>query len=162
MIKIIFYKLMQWGLGLLFLATAIGKLLDNRGFAEVLTTYDLFPRGSLLTLGLLLSLTELWLGFQLLRNSTAAVGAAGALAINAGYTGLAVVTNLRGLQIPNCGCFGVFLARPMTWTTVTEDASLTLMTAGFLSMAWPHRPGAARNQENLREPEANVALEKIA
>ena len=160
MMKIVFYKLMQWGLGLLFLATATGKLLDNRGFAEVLRTYDLFPPGSLLTLGLILSLTELWLAFQLLGNRTAAVGAAGALAVNAMYTGLAVITNVRGLKLPNCGCFGVFLARPMTWSTVTEDASLTLMTAGFLSMAWRLRPGTARELEQLREPKADASLKK--
>lgn len=30
----------------------------------------------------------------------------------------------RGLQIANCGCFGVYWARPLTAVTLVEDALL--------------------------------------
>ena len=66
--KIISLYLLRWALGLLFIATAIGKLLDNRGFADVLQNYRLFPTLILLPLGLLLSLSELILGIELIRQ----------------------------------------------------------------------------------------------
>lgn len=50
--------------GTLLLA-AIGKLLDNRYFAEILAQWQLFPSWSLLGLGVLLSLSELLLALWL-------------------------------------------------------------------------------------------------
>jgi uncharacterized protein len=41
MILRIIYIVTRYSLGLLFLATGIGKLLDNRGFAQVIETYQL-------------------------------------------------------------------------------------------------------------------------
>jgi len=47
------------------------------------------------------------------------------------FTVFASVTMLRGLDIPNCGCFGVFMARPLTWGTVAEDVFMTLVSAAL-------------------------------
>lgn len=38
------------------------------------------------------------------------------------------VTLWRGLAIANCGCFGVFLARPLTAQTVVEDVVMLGMS----------------------------------
>lgn len=119
-------------LGILFLATAVGKMLDNRGFAEVLSTYQLFPSFTLMPLGLVISLSEFILGIFILLNRQIELCSKTILVINSFYLVLAIVTNLRGLTIPNCGCFGVFLARPMTWNTVAEDAILVLVSIVFL------------------------------
>lgn len=130
-------RFLQVTLGLLFLATAVGKLLDNRGFAEVLGTYRLLPPATLLVMGLTISLAELAFGLAVfVRPFWAGVGM---LAMNAGYTLLAIVTNLRGLKLENCGCFGVFWGRPMTWGTVVEDAVLTAVTAAFVLLSAPGR-----------------------
>ena len=41
----------------------------------------------------------------------------------------AVLVSLwRGLAIANCGCFGVFLARPLTSQTAIEDAMMLGMS----------------------------------
>jgi uncharacterized membrane protein YphA (DoxX/SURF4 family) len=40
------YIVTRYFLGLLFLATGIGKLLDNRGFAQVIETYWAIVRGA--------------------------------------------------------------------------------------------------------------------
>jgi uncharacterized membrane protein YphA (DoxX/SURF4 family) len=116
---------------LLFLTTALGKLLDNRGFAEVLRTYQLFPDKGLLAFALSISLVELLLGVILLLNRKIKICSLSVLGINCGYLLLAVVTNLRGLKLENCGCFGVFLARPMTWETVVEDAVIVFLSVVF-------------------------------
>lgn len=118
--------------GLLMLTTAVGKLLDNRGFADVLVTYQLgIPEGVLLPLGLAVSLFELALFVYILRGIRLREVAIATIVLHLGYVSLAVLTNLRGLNLENCGCFGVFLARPMTWATVVEDVVLLALSCLF-------------------------------
>jgi len=118
--------------GVLLGASAVGKLLDNRGFAAVIETYEFgIPSALLLPLGLAVSLAELALAGLIYQGRHLHTAARVTLLVHAGYLALAVLTNLRGLQLENCGCFGVFLARPMTWYTVVEDLILVLLAAGF-------------------------------
>jgi hypothetical protein len=118
--------------GLLLVTTAIGKLLDNRGFAAVIQTYQVgIPEGVLLPLGLAISFSELGLALMIYEGRFMVRAAQLAIVMHAGYAGMAVLTNLRGIRLENCGCFGVFLARPMTWGTVVEDVILTLLAGGF-------------------------------
>jgi hypothetical protein len=57
--------LIAWLIGGVLLLAAIGKLLDNRHFAEALAQWHLFPRWSLLPLGVVASLSELVLALWL-------------------------------------------------------------------------------------------------
>lgn len=117
-------------LGALFLATGIGKLLDNRGFAQVIATYELgIPEPGLLPLALGVSLLELAVGINILRGWRLKQNVLATLAFHIGYTALAAATLVRGLPIENCGCFGVFLARPLRWSMVGEDLALTTVSA---------------------------------
>ncbi len=114
---------------LIFFASAVGKLLDNRGFAEVIGTYQMhLPEFVLMPLALSISLFEgaVFL-FLILRKNRPQVALL-LILIHAGYTALAVMTNLRGLHLTNCGCFGVFWGRSMTWNTVYEDLLLTFLS----------------------------------
>jgi hypothetical protein len=43
-----------------------------------------------------------------------------------------LVALLRGLEISNCGCFGVFWARPLTWYSPLED----LVLVGLAILYW--------------------------
>ncbi len=115
------------------MTTAIGKLLDNRGFAKVIETYQFdLPKAILLPFALLISLTELYFAIQIFRNNHPKLNAWFAILSHFGYTVLAIVTLSRGIQLQNCGCFGVFWARPMTNQTVVEDATLLLISVLFL------------------------------
>ncbi|MGH8592772.1 MAG: MauE/DoxX family redox-associated membrane protein [Gammaproteobacteria bacterium] len=117
-------------LGALFLATGIAKLLDNRGFAQVIATYELsIPEPGLLPLALGVSLLELAVGMNILRGRRLKQNVLATLVFHIGYTALAAATLVRGLPIENCGCFGVFLARPLRWSTVGEDLALTAVSA---------------------------------
>ncbi len=107
--------------GLVLLATAVGKLLDVAGFAQVVESYRLVgPTASgwiaatWPVLELLAAVGLLWKPRR--RAAWLAVGLHVAL--------LAVVTFTlaRGLDVPNCGCFGVFFARPLSGVTFVEDA----------------------------------------
>ena len=109
--------------GMLFLA-AIGKLLDNRHFAEVLAQWQLFPSWSLLSLGVLASLSELILAIWLLSGWRLAPAALMAVAFHLAYSAATLVTVLRGIRLPDCGCFGIFFSHPLDWTMVAEDSIL--------------------------------------
>lgn len=144
------YNALKYFIALIFLTTSIGKLLDNRGFAAVLETYQLLPAQILLPFGLAISLVELVFGGLLISGRHMKWASLGALLSYVGYTALAVLTNVRGLNLTNCGCFGVFLARPMTWWTVLED---TILTAAcfFLWRLCLHQELAARESYSRHE-----------
>lgn len=96
----------------------------------MLTHYRLLPEPILLGAALSISLFELALGIRCWKREAPRAWAV-ATAMNAGYTLLALSSLLRGLTIENCGCFGVFLARPLGWNTVAEDLALTVV-CGYL------------------------------
>jgi uncharacterized membrane protein YphA (DoxX/SURF4 family) len=139
------HRVITWFLriffGLLLVTSAVGKLLDNRGFAQVIETYQLpLALPLLLPLALLFSLGELVLGLAVFAGVQLRVMAQLTIALHAFYFTLATTTVLRGLKLKNCGCFGVFLARPVTWQTSIEDAVLTGLAVGFWLCV---RPAAA-------------------
>jgi hypothetical protein len=123
------FTVLRYLLGLLFVATGIGKLLDNRGFAAVIATYQLgIPELLLLPLGLAVSLAELWIGRNLLQQIRVSGSILATLYFHLGYAGLAAYTLYRGIPLTNCGCFGVFLARPLRPVSVIEDLVLALIS----------------------------------
>lgn len=123
-------------LAVVFVATAVGKLLDNRGFAEVLATFELLPTAILLPFALAISLTELALALWLFSRRQMRQAAIAAFAFNLGYVAWLAVALARGLEIPNCGCFGVFWARPLTPYMLLEDSVLILASV-VLILALP-------------------------
>ncbi|MGB1801399.1 MAG: MauE/DoxX family redox-associated membrane protein [Gammaproteobacteria bacterium] len=133
---------MKWQTGLfnvlkilflvLLFSTAIGKLLDIPGFADVIETYQFGITGVVASvLALSIALFELQLGLYILRKPLSSIIGLLLTLMHSGYTLLAIITLSRGIDIQNCGCFGVFLARPMTPMTVVEDLILTAMSAMY-------------------------------
>lgn len=119
----------RYFLAALFIATGIGKLLDNRGFAGVIASYRLgLSEPLLLPLALAVSLVELWVGVQLAHGRNIAANAKLTLWFHLGYASLALLTLVRGIPLQNCGCFGVFWARPLRAGTVVEDVTLALIS----------------------------------
>ena len=64
----------------------------------------------------------LLVGFRPRAAATAAV------ALHAVLTGVVVTTLLRGVEVANCGCFGVFLARPLSVSTLIEDGVMLALS----------------------------------
>ena len=127
--------LLRFFIALVLLATAVGKLLDVEGFARVLETYEAFSTLALWPLALAVPLVELALALWLFTGRRLAAAASAALVLHGVYTIWATASLLRGLQIPNCGCFGVFFPRPLTWRTVIEDLVMAGLSAWLLLLA---------------------------
>ncbi len=123
-------------IGTILLATAAGKLLDVPGFARVLGTYEVFPEGLLFPLALAVPIVELALALWLFSGRALAGAAFCSTAMHAAYVAWSWAALARGLRLRNCGCFGVFLARPLTWATVVEDLVLSAASLALLALAW--------------------------
>lgn len=121
-------------IGLVLLATAGGKLLDVPGFARVLAGYDVFAEGILIPLAVALPLAELALAAWLFSGWRAMGAATAAVAVHLAYAAWLAVAILRGLKLANCGCFGVFLARPLGWGTVAEDLVMTGLSVALVAL----------------------------
>lgn len=124
---------LRLGLGLLLLATGLGKLLDVPGFIEVIGTYEL-GLGSVARTVAAWSIVaiELWLGLWLVAWRRPTAAAACAVVLNLGYTVVLADALRRGLQLSNCGCFGVFFPSPLTWLSPLESAA----TAAPCAVLW--------------------------
>ena len=115
--------------------TGIAKLLDVPGFVQVLRTYQAFPSWALRPGAVLFVLVELCLAAWLAAGKRLPRAALASVILHSAFAVWSVVTLWRGIAIPNCGCFGVFWARPLTWLTVGEDLVLVLLSWGLYDLA---------------------------
>ncbi len=143
-------------LSLLLLAMATGQLLDVRGFVEIMETYQLGDGESVawcLAAGLVagqLSAAAVMLGPKRWRKH----GAMLAVVVAVAWTMLAVQAFARGLQIDNCGCFGVYLGQELRWYVLVQDAAFI----GVAAWAWVSTAGwRLRGRGNPGEAAADVA-----
>ena len=141
-----YWTVVTWGCRLLIggvlLASALGKSLDMPGFVDVLVTYQLFPAWSLWPLALGITGIEWVLAVWILVGRHLPTGALIALGLNGLYAIGLFVTLLRGLDLPNCGCYGVFLPQPLRWYSPLED----LVLVGICALL---RIGAKRSDKPL-------------
>lgn len=126
---------LQIFISLVLLASALGKSLDLAGFVEVLKTYEAFPDPMLHPLALAVPGIEFALGAWLLSGRKLAAGALVASGLNTGYAAWMVVSLLRGLELANCGCFGVFFPQPLTWYSPLEDVALVALSVLLAALA---------------------------
>ena len=99
-------------IAVVLLTTGLGKALDIPGFVEVLITYQALADWMLYLVALGMTTTELIISFWLFSGRLVFWAALASLGLHVVFTLWTAVTFLRGLDIPNCGCFGVFFARP--------------------------------------------------
>lgn len=116
--------LAAWLLAAVLLATGLGKALDVPGFAAVLADYRLLPAGSEPIMALAITLAELGLAAAMLHPRWRQVAAWGAVALFLANAAVLSLTLLRGVELANCGCFGVYWPRPLRPWTPLEDLAL--------------------------------------
>ena len=127
------------GLGALILATGVGKMLGIPGFAQVIGTYQFgFGPDVRSAVAIAIAATELLLGIWMLSGWHLARSAIAAAALNAGYLVLMISSLLRGLELDNCGCFGVYFASPLRWYSPLEDAALIALCLLLLRLTHRH------------------------
>lgn len=133
-------------LAVLLLVMAAGQLLDPAGFFDILETYDAGPDALAPMLGAILIAGEVVGGVALLTRLE--VGPPVALAVALLWTVLGVQAFARGLVVPNCGCFGIYLGQPLRWWVLVQDAE-------FVALAWWIR----RRWSSAEEPDETAAAE---
>jgi len=135
---------LRWMLGLTLAATSLGKALDLPGFREVLTTYDLFPGWTLWPIAVAMPVTEGLIALSMLTGRRMWAGIGASLLLHGSFAVILTLELARGVHLENCGCFGVFLARPLKWSTPLEDVLMVAITFGVALSAprwtgFPHR-----------------------
>jgi hypothetical protein len=120
---------------LLMLATGVAKLLDMQGFFAVVATYQLLPAAWIPLAGWALVLTELGLVAWLLSGWRLPWAGLLIVGLHLMYLAWLLLALGRGLELDNCGCFGVYLARPLTWWTPLEDLALLAAAVALYRLA---------------------------
>ena len=122
----------RWCVGLVLIATGTGKALDIPGFVPVLAAYELLPAWGIVLVAYTLPCIELATGFCLVARIALPLAAWVAVGLHLMLLGVVLLTLWRGITIANCGCFGVFLARPLNGQTVVEDAVMLALSLWVL------------------------------
>lgn len=117
--------------GLLLLAMGAGQLSDPGGFADILVTYDAFTGAEGVVAALVIA-AEAVAGVGLpacrrLPDGAARSAAWIGLGVAVFWSALAIQAFARGLDVPNCGCFGVHLGQPLRWWVLPQDAYMLVL-----------------------------------
>ena len=115
-------------IGALLIATGIAKAMDPVGFAGVVGTYEVLPEFLWVPAAVFMVVTELALGATLLLGWRTSIAAMLSTLLHSGFLLWAGVALARGLELPNCGCFGVFFVRPLTIGTLYEDGVMIVVS----------------------------------
>ncbi len=133
-------------LGVVLLAQGVGKLLNVGGYIAALGAFDLLPVAATGPLVLVWLAVEISAGVGLLvaglakqppRPLSFIAAALGALTA-VGYAVLTIQAYVRGIEVANCTCFGVYLAQRLSWFVLLQDAYMLLYTGLMLKKthAW--------------------------
>jgi uncharacterized membrane protein YphA (DoxX/SURF4 family) len=127
--------ILRFLIGGVLVATGVGKLLNVPGFARVLGNYRTFPDPLLMPVAVAVPVAEVLLGAWLFSGRRLFAAAVAAFAIHLAYAAWSASALMRGLRLANCGCFGVFLPRPLGWSTVIEDLVMAGVCAALAFVA---------------------------
>ena len=120
--------LARWLLAAILLATGAAKAADVVGFAAIVGAYGVLPEAFSLPAAAGLTAVELGLSAWLASGVRLRLAAGATLGLHLAYAGWTGAALWRGLRLSNCGCFGVFLARPLGPGTVIEDLVLAAVS----------------------------------
>jgi len=129
----------RYFVGLVLIATGTGKALDIAGFVPILAAYDLLPAQGNIILAYSLPFIEFATGMGLVMGRWLRLTAWVAVGLHSMLLGAVVITLRRGIALANCGCFGVFLARPLSGQTVIEDMVMLSLSLLILPLTKPSR-----------------------
>ncbi|MGP3924745.1 MauE/DoxX family redox-associated membrane protein [Streptomyces sp. 8N616] len=120
-------------LGAVYTAMAVGQLASFGSMPGTLAEYGLVNGVAATALAVALIAGELVCGVWFLARprSKALPPVWVFTAVSVVWSLLAVQAYARGLTVPNCGCFGIYLTQRLSWFVLVQDA-LTLFYAGLL------------------------------
>ncbi len=112
----------RWFFAALLAVSGGAKVFDLLGFFSVVATFKVLPPSIIPAASLALALIEIALAAWLFAGRARRHAAAAVALLHLFYFAWLTVALLRGFDIPNCGCFGAYWARPLTIFTLAEDA----------------------------------------
>jgi uncharacterized membrane protein YphA (DoxX/SURF4 family) len=124
-------------LGLILLAASIAKLFNLPGFVAILHSYRFLPQGLHWPAAIIIAVSELVIGSWLCWGRHLRQAAWTSLALHCAYAGFTASILLRKVPILNCGCFGSYLARPLSWMTVGQNLLLVALSLLLVRLARP-------------------------
>ena len=108
--------------GLLFVFTAVLKIMDLRGFYLIFLQYGLFNKRIAKTLAYIQPFVELFLGLLLIYDAgflmIGSIGGICLLLVATFFVGFGYAKNLR---IKNCGCYGSAIESPLSVKKIIEN-----------------------------------------
>lgn len=119
-------------LGLVFLTSGAGKLLNQKKFSEAVQEYSILPPFLSRAYGIFLPWAEMIVGIGLLAGIALYLMAVSMSVLLVGFI-VAIVVNLRRGRTLECHCYGVLSANAIGWGTVLRDI-LLLMLAVTLAL----------------------------
>jgi hypothetical protein len=122
---------LRWLFALLLAVTGVAKLMDMPGFYAIVAGYQSLPDALVPLASWGLALGELALTGWLALGKRLSAAAICVIVLHIMYLGWLCVALLRGLRLENCGCFGVYWGRPLTWYSPLEDLALLLLAICF-------------------------------
>ena len=122
-------------LGLILTATGIAKFMNLEGFEAILHSYRILPQGLYWPAALAISTSELAVGLWLFWGRHLRLAALSSLALHCTYAVLTGYILMRGIPIINCGCFGAYFARPLSWMTVGQNLLLAGLSFALAQLA---------------------------
>ena len=108
-------------LGLVMLGSALGKTLDLPGFTAIIGTYQALPEWAWRPAAFASVGAEWIIGLWLMLGTRLRGAALLSMGMHAFYAGFAALALWRGIVVPNCGCFGKLMPRPLGWNIVIEN-----------------------------------------
>ncbi len=142
-----YVSILRFAFAALLLVAGVAKLLDFPGFVAVVATYRTLPDFLLVPAALALTLVELVLGVWLLWGSRLPEAAIATVLLHLGYLGWLVLALARGLDLPNCGCFGVFFPQRLTpWMLLEDGVLLALSLLLYLGARGVSAAGVRRSR----------------
>jgi uncharacterized membrane protein YphA (DoxX/SURF4 family) len=97
-------------------------------FAIIISFYNIVPSPLVMGLAAVLPWIELIIGFSLLFGYFSKPAAGAALGLFSAFFLALLSTMIRGIELPNCGCFGGGWHLPV-WATTIMDAGLIALSA---------------------------------
>jgi putative oxidoreductase len=132
----------RWLLGLVFIASALGKIADPAGFADNVAAYRLLPVYAINVFALVLPWVELLVGLSLVNGVAYRSGALLATVMSIVFLAAVTSAMARGLDI-DCGCFTVAKSR-VGWGLISRD--IVFLGASLLVLL-----GTAPTEDKSRE-----------
>ncbi|EST38298.1 hypothetical protein N566_08250 [Streptomycetaceae bacterium MP113-05] len=133
-------------LGVLLVVMALGQLFSFGTMPDILSSYGVTGGAASTALAVALIAAEsvggVW--FLVRPRSTALTPVWIYTGVSVLWAALAVQAYARGLDLDNCGYFGVYLSQQLRWFVLVEDALMLLYAAVLLR-------GARRHQADVQE-----------